>query len=97
MCIFLQFLIALILPLFNSIAMPNHNLKISIQQQNDIIFHALDIQSHWLRVAVVEIVLKKSRLDHYQRICSVFSKQGAFVERGFVRGRAESLNEVGTT
>jgi hypothetical protein len=65
MRIFLQLLIALILPLLDRIAMPDNNLKIGIQQQNDIIFHTLDIQRNWLRVAVIEIILQKSRLDHH--------------------------------
>lgn len=96
MRILLQLLIPLILPLLNSISMPNHDLKIRIQQQNHIILHAFNIQGHRLRVAIIEIVLKQCWLDHDEGVSGVLAEEGAFVERGLVGGRAEGLDEVGT-
>lgn len=90
-------LIPLILPTLNRIAMPDDDLEIRVQQQNDIVLHALDVKCDRRREAVVEVVLQQRGLDHHQAVGGVLTQQRAFVEGGLVRRGAEGLDEVRTT
>ena len=64
-----------LLPLMNMLSQPHTNIEVSIQKQDHVGFHALNIQYYWNGFRVIQSILQQSWLNHYQGIRHVLSRQ----------------------
>lgn len=89
--------ITLVLPLLDVFSMPDDDLEVGVQEENDVGFECFYIQMDRFWVGVFEGVLEEGRLDHDQGVGGVFSHEGLFVVMAFIWGEAEVLDEMAST
>lgn len=58
-------MIALVLPLLNVVTMPDDDMEVGVEKEDDIRFEGTDVQMDRLGVGVIPSVLQESRLDHH--------------------------------
>lgn len=58
-------MITLVLPLLNVVAMPDDDMEVGVEEEDDIRFEGTDVEMDRLGVGVVPSVLQQSRLDHH--------------------------------
>mmetsp|Transcript_86299 Transcript_86299/g.136205 ORF Transcript_86299/g.136205 Transcript_86299/m.136205 type:complete len:215 (-) Transcript_86299:1571-2215(-) len=92
--ILLLVLISGIMPRLDRRATPNHNMKESIHQKNDILFHGAGIELHWLWRSLIESVLKQSWLDHDKRVHGINTDYDCPIEGCFIRTCIKRLQKV---
>ena len=87
-------LVARILPLHDSLALPDRDVEEGVEEENHVVFHRVDIQEDWVRLFLVQLVHHKGRLDHNQGVGNVLSHQKLPIVFGFIGGGVESVQEL---
>ena len=75
---------ALILPLLDMTAVPDDDLEVGVEKENNVGLESVDVQMYGVRVGVVEGILQESGLNHDQGIGGVFPEKSLFVVLTFI-------------